>query len=86
MLWPSEAVGQGNCADRDKVLSHLAKKYSEAPIAAGVTTSGGLVEVLTDEKGNTWTIILTTPQGLSCLIAAGEGWRVLEPADADPEA
>ncbi len=55
------------------------RKYQEAPIGAGVTNSGGLVEVLTTSDGSTWTIIVTTPQGVSCLVATGEGWRTLKP-------
>ena len=73
----SPAMGQMICNQRAVVLEHLAKKYQETPIAAGVTNTGGLVEVLTDHKGDTWTIIVTTPQGMSCLVAAGEGWRAL---------
>lgn len=72
------AQTQPQCNERDNVLSLLAKKYQETPIAAGVTNTGGLVEVLTDGKGGSWTIIVTTPQGMSCLVAAGEGWRKLE--------
>jgi hypothetical protein len=63
------------CDQRAKVLGHLAEKYKEAPIAIGVTSSGGIVEVLTTGDGDTWTIILSDPSGTSCLIAAGEGWR-----------
>jgi hypothetical protein len=51
-----------------------------------VTNSGGLVEVLSDGKGGTWTIIVTTPQGMSCLVAAGEGWRNMEQIALKPEA
>ena len=80
------AQGQPPCDERDNVLALLAKKYQETPIAAGVTNTGGLVEVLTDMKGGTWTIIVTTPGGLSCLVAAGEGWRKLEQIALDPEA
>jgi hypothetical protein len=29
-------------------------------------------------------IIVTTPQGMSCPIAAGEGWRNVEPIVLDP--
>ncbi len=65
------------CDQRAKVLGHLAQKYDEAPIAVGVTSSGGIVEVLTTGDGQTWTIILSDPNGTSCLIAAGEGWRTL---------
>ncbi len=80
-LWPVAAAAQTACAPRDDVLAQLAKKYSETPIAAGVTNTGGLVEVLTDPKSGTWTIIVTTPQGMSCLVAAGEGWRVIPRTD-----
>lgn len=65
------------CDQRTKVLGHLAQKYKEAPIAVGVTSSGGIVEVLTTGDGETWTIILSTPNGTSCLVAAGEGWRTI---------
>ncbi len=78
--------GRPQCNDRKQVLDLLSQKYKEAPVAAGVTNNGGLVEVLTDAKGGTWTIIVTTPQGVSCLVAAGEGWRKMEQIAVDPEA
>ena len=80
------AQAQPQCNERDNVLALLAKKYKETPIAAGVTNTGGLVEVLTDIRSGTWTIIVTTPQGVSCLVAAGEGWRNMEQIALEPEA
>ncbi len=65
------------CDQRARVIGHLAQKYQEAPVAIGVTASGGMVEVLTSGDGGTWTIILSDPNGTSCLVAAGEGWRAL---------
>jgi hypothetical protein len=84
----AKADEQGaQCRDRDKVLAHLAGKYQEAPVAVGVTSTGGLVEVLSSGDGGTWTIIVTSPTGLSCLMAAGDGWRPLEETEgAGPEA
>ncbi len=77
-LIPSSATAQAQaCNDRLVVLSHLAKKYNEAPVAIGVTDKGGLIEVLTTSDGNTWTIIVSMPNGQSCMVAAGEGWRSL---------
>ena len=76
------------CNQRDEVLKLLSNKYSEAPVAFGVTNNGGLVEVLKSTKSakdDTWTIIITTPQGMSCLVAAGEGWRGIEQMALDPE-
>ena len=76
------------CNNRDAVLNLLSSKYKEAPVAFGVTNNGGLVEVLKSTpsaKEDTWTIIITTPQGVSCLVAAGEGWKAQEQIALDPE-
>lgn len=76
------------CNNRDAVLKLLSNKYKEAPVAFGVTNNGGLVEVLKSTpsaKDDTWTIIITTPQGVSCLVAAGEGWKAQEQIALDPE-
>lgn len=82
------ALAQSQCDSRDKILATLAKKYSEAPVAVGLTSKGGLVEVLSTGDGNTWTIIMSTPDGKSCLVAAGEGWRDMDRValKSDPEA
>ncbi len=70
------------CNQRDDVLGHLAQKYQELPVAIGVTNRGGLVEVLSTGDGKTWTIIISSPEGTACLVAAGEGWRALPRAYA----
>ena len=82
----SSAMAQPQCDQRDSVLELLAQKYKEAPVAIGVTHKGGLVEVLSTSNGTTWSIIVTTPTGMSCLVAAGEGWRVKEQVALEPEA
>ena len=71
----AQNAGQAACSPRTEVLGHLANKYGEAPVAIGVTNKGGLVEVLSTGDGNTWTIIVSMPNGTSCMVAAGEGWR-----------
>ena len=79
MAWPPGAAAQAvPCDKRADVLAHLAKKYGEAPVAIGLGNTGGLVEVLTSDGGSTWTIIITSPYGEACMVAAGEGWRELE--------
>ncbi len=65
------------CDQRASIIGHMAEKYREAPVAIGVTSTDGMVEVLTTGDGTTWTIIVSYPNGTSCLIAAGEGWRAL---------
>jgi hypothetical protein len=82
----SAAVAQPQCDQRASVLQVLQQKNKELPVAVGVTHTGGLVEVLTTGNGTTWSIIVTTPQGMSCLVAAGAGWKAMLQVAADPEA
>ena len=82
ILGSFEAAAQSACNPRPDVVGHLAKKYGEATVAIGVTNKGGLVEVLTTGDGLTWTIIVSMPNGTSCMVAAGEGWRTMERDEA----
>lgn len=82
----STAQAAQQCDTRDKITELLQQKYKERPVALGVTTQGALVEVLSADAGETWTIILTTPEGQSCLVAAGEGWRSRTLVAEAPEA
>ena len=52
-MFATPALAQSQCDSRDKILATLAKKYSEAPVAVGLTSKGGLVEVLSTGDGNT---------------------------------
>lgn len=81
----SVAHSAPQCNERDDVLELLAKKYQETPIAIGVTNTGGLLEVLTAKNGS-WTMIVTTALGMSCLAAAGEGWYFMDESTTEPKA
>jgi len=57
------------------VLGKLLEIYSEKPIGLGITAKGAsVVEILVSESG-TFSIILTTKDLNSCMIAAGESWE-----------
>ena len=86
LLFIQPSPAQGPCDLRESVIRLLSKKYQEAPVASGITNQGSLVEVLTDARGGTWTIIITSPQGMSCLVFSGESWRGLQQVAREPEA
>ena len=67
------------CGKRGDVLKQLSVRHSEAPTAMGLSSTGNMVEVLTSRAGGSWTIITTTPNGMSCLVAAGENWESVKP-------
>jgi hypothetical protein len=45
----------------------------------GLSSTGSMLEVLTSPAGISWTIITTLPNGMSCLVAAGENWESMMP-------
>lgn len=65
------------CQERAIVVNFLQRKYNESTFSAGVTQTGYLIEILISPGGGTWTILVTSPQAVSCLLAAGQGWRLL---------
>ena len=70
------AQAQAMCDERRAVLANLEKTYSEAPVSIGLASNGAVIEVLASPSGS-FTIILTQPNGLSCVMAAGENWENL---------
>lgn len=66
-----------NCAMRDTVVERLASKYSEALTAGGLQGAQGsatIIEVWASKESGTFTVIVTNPQGVSCVVAAGTDW------------
>ena len=78
---PALAQNQA-CAKRAELINHLASKFQEARVAIGVADNGNLMEVFTTKDGATWTIAMTTPSGMTCLIATGQNWESVAPSVA----
>ncbi len=71
------------CGPRETIAKRLADGYGERPAAAGVTRAGSLIELYVAPSGS-FTLVVTRPDGLACLLAAGEGWgRTRRPASAN---
>jgi cyanophycinase-like exopeptidase len=85
-LAPGPAAALGPCETRANLIAALAERYREIPVALGVTSAGSLVEVLQNAAGETWTIIVTSPQGMSCLVFSGDGWREQRHPPVEPGA
>lgn len=64
------------CFKRDDLLTYLSNNFKEAPIAVGLTDAGMLLEVFSSKQGETWTVAVTTPTGMTCLMATGQDWQL----------
>jgi hypothetical protein len=79
----STAAAQSVCGAREALLKQLASEYQEAPAGIGLASNGSVVELLTS-KGGTWTLMVTRPNGMTCLIGTGEAWQpIIRKASAE---
>ena len=81
-LTSNVAAAQGaSCAKREMIVERLSHKYGETRQSAGLNQNNGMVEVFAWEESGTWTILVTMPNGISCLMAAGNAWEGLAATD-----
>ena len=76
VLLAPAALAQPVCGLHQSISDSLKKSYTEAPVSMGLTVSGGIIEVFASKEG-TWTMVITQPNGTSCLIAVGQNWENL---------
>jgi hypothetical protein len=72
------------CNSHDKLVELLQRNYTEAPSAMGLQANGHLLEVFMSKESGSWTIVSTRPDGVSCIIAAGQYWRELPDSPIEP--
>ena len=78
----AQAEGQPVCGMRTAFVSRLKERYSEHPVSVGLAANGVVIEVFAASSGS-FTILVTRPEGVSCLVASGEGWQELPTREAD---
>lgn len=70
------AHAQSVCGPREAVTGALERQYAERPFARGLGDNGNLIEVWAAPDGG-FTILMTAPNGVACLMAAGKDWHGL---------
>lgn len=65
-----------SCMTHDGAGDKLRSEFGEKILGHGVSSDGTLVEIYLAQSGS-FTVIKTTPAGLSCVVDFGEGWQTL---------
>jgi len=73
---PARAQPQ-NCAPREVVVDRLADRFGETRHSMGLGANNAMVEVFASPISGTWTITVTTAQGITCLVASGQAFETL---------
>jgi hypothetical protein len=86
-LIPAPTLAEPQCGPRDRVVALLADRYAETRRAMGLAGPNLVMEVYASEASRSWTITVTSPDGVTCLIASGQGFEALVealPAQGSP--
>lgn len=67
---------QNDCGPA-KIVDEALAQYGEREIARGATLHGELVRIYASPEGKTWTLVVTVPQGVSCVVEVGKAWETV---------
>ena len=62
------------CGDTKELLKVLSEKYGEAPIGIGINTQGEMTTLFVSKSG-TYTFVISSPNGQSCVASGGTDWE-----------
>ena len=74
------------CHNAAEIAKQLSTRYDEAPVAFWLQSNGNLLQVYSSTEKETWTVVSTTPNGVSCIVAAGKKRESLPYISKDPMA
>lgn len=80
LLAATHAFGQTspNCGPRDRVLERLGSVYGESRRSIGLAANNRVLEVFASEDTGTWTVTVTLPDGMTCLVASGSAYEAMD--------
>lgn len=64
------------CLPHNDANAKLRQQFGEKVLGRGVSGDGTLLEVFLSTSG-TFTVMKTSPRGLSCVVDFGDGWQTL---------
>jgi hypothetical protein len=63
------------CDVRERVVKRLHDSYGETLQGRGVQSSTTVIEIYASDEHGTWTILQSRVDGMSCVVAVGQGWQ-----------
>ena len=76
----AQAQQMPTCMSYDQMTTLLADNWHEVPMARAIERRGAGVEIYANPVTGSWTLITILPGGMSCLMASGQAFTVLQAA------
>lgn len=65
------------CGERAKIIQGLTEKYGETRQVIGLARNNRIMELYASTETGSWTLVVTLPDGRSCLLATGDSYEYL---------
>lgn len=79
VIWHGVGNAQiSTCGNHAALTRTLGEKYKETPKFIAITGNINLIEVFTSAAG-TWTVLITSPDKITCIVASGDSWEAMPP-------
>ena len=79
-LLPGMALaGPRPCAPHDTIATALSDQYGESAHAMGLAEDSTVMELYAAPQTGTWTLTVTMPNGVTCLVATGKNFESIAP-------
>ena len=83
-LWLAQA--QAPCAPRDMLIERLDEQYGEQLQSLGLQPDGSILEIYANLETGTFTVLVSRPDGSSCMSGSGQMWEQnVQPLDKPGE-
>jgi hypothetical protein len=74
------------CGPFAQVSQQLEQRYDEVPTGLGLVENRLIMQLYSSTESGTWTIVMTNLQGVSCVVASGHSWELIDPVLTGPGA
>lgn len=79
-LAPPSAYAQGMpCMPRTDLVERLEGRFDEHVVGGGLQSPQRLLEVWASGESGSFTVFVTSPDGVSCVVATGQHWHTAPP-------
>lgn len=72
------------CLPRAAMVKALAEQHGEALAGGGLQSDSRLIEVWRATETGTFTVIVTRPDGVSCILVTGQHWHDITAPRGEP--
>lgn len=86
-LAPPAMAQQAPCGPRTILTERLNEKFGEVITGGGLRSQDQMIEIWSAPTTGSWTVLATSSDGMSCILAAGTDWyqmKALEIPDDIP--